>query len=79
MKWYLIWFLTVTLPTGETLNTREESFVMRSEMDCTFSMQIKQLEQEGLLGTTRWASNPTVAPYGGKGTVTGVTVKCEMR
>ena len=80
MKWYLIWFLTVTLPHGSgDVNTSEARMMMRSKLECEQAMLVKKIEQEGLLGTTRWVSHGTIAPYGGKGEVTGITVGCVQR
>ncbi len=76
MKWYLIWFLTITLPSGETLDTKPERMLMHSELDCVLAMEFKQIEQEARLGAVAWASHRTIAPYGGRGSVTSVTVGC---
>ena len=76
MKWYLIWFITITLPGGESLDTKPERISMPNEAACHHAMELKQIEQEARLGQTAWASQPTIAPYGGRGSVTGITVGC---
>jgi hypothetical protein len=53
--------------------------MMKSETECHLAMPIKQIEQEGLLGTKRYVYSKTVTPTGGYGVVTGVTVGCTRR
>lgn len=79
MKWYLIWFLTVTLPNGQELETIESRMMMDSEKDCELAVPAKMLEQEILLGSTGRVYGRTVAPTGGQGTVTAVHVGCILR
>ena len=79
MKWYLIWYFTVLLPNGSSVDTIEESFPMSTEYQCVEAMDIKLVELEFLIGTSRWVAHRTVAPTGGRGMVTGVTVGCVQR
>ena len=79
MKWYLIWYFTVLLPNGSSVDTIEDSFPMSTEYQCVEAMDIKLVELEFLIGTSRWVAHRTVAPTGGRGMVTGVTVGCMQR
>jgi len=79
MKWYLIWYLSVLLPSGSSIDTTEDSFPMISQRQCIEAMDIKQRELEFLIGTSRWVAHRTVAPSGGRGMVTGITVGCVQR
>ena len=78
MKWYLIWFFTVSLP-GHNVDTAEEIFPMRDQQQCIEAMEIKRNSLESLLGTSRWVAHRTVAPSGGRGIISGITVGCVHR
>lgn len=52
---------------------------MISQRQCIEAMDIKQRELEFLIGTSRWVAHRTVAPSGGRGMVTGITVGCVQR
>jgi len=79
MKWYLIWFFVVTLPSGETRETIEARMQMPSQAECIRAIPMKQAELEDLLGAMGRVYGRTVAPTGGRGVITGISVGCVER
>ena len=79
MKWFLIWYITVTLPNGNVIDSSESRRLMASESNCRAAIKMKQTELEAQLGTRKYASYGTIAPTGGYGTVSKVSVGCIER
>lgn len=79
MKWYLIWFFTVTLPNGNAFDTSESRMMMFSEEACHAAIQIKQTEQEQLLGAARYVYSRSFNTTGGYGIITSISVGCVQR
>lgn len=79
MKWYLIWFFTVTLPNGNAFDTSESRMMVLSEEACYAAIQIKQTEQEQLLGAARYVYSRSFNTTGGYGIITSISVGCVQR